>query len=108
MIEPYQWSIEEVQAVKSVYDTPDGRFVLDVILHRLGMLHGQSFSTDPHMTAFQEGRRYVAGNLNNVIETPITEFAERKDTHEPRGRIIQSATKRAGASVRRKSAIASA
>lgn len=71
MIQPYAWTKEEAAAIKALYATDAGRYVLDIIVHRLGMLEGMSFAGDPYTTAFQEGRRYVGGNLNNVLITPM-------------------------------------
>lgn len=82
---PFDWTKEEIAAIKGLYATDAGRYVLDIIVYRLGMLQGASMMSDPHMTAFNEGRRYVAGALHNACVVPLNHLVpERQDEHRNR------------------------
>lgn len=89
----FRWTKEEAGALRALYATDAGRFALDIILHRLGMLNQSSFAPDPHLTAFNEGRRFVAGQLHNALTLPIDQIVK-EDQHERRHGTL-TATERA-------------
>lgn len=93
---PFDWTKEEAAAIKGVYATDAGRFVIDTLIYRLGMLQGASMAPDPHMTAFNEGRRYVAGSLHNAVVTPLDKLVPER-TDEPRHRTITATERASGA-----------
>lgn len=49
-----------VQAYRAVFSTPAGKDVLADILTRGGMVASSFAAGDPHMTAFNEGKRRLA------------------------------------------------
>ena len=89
----YPWTKEEAERIKALYADPGGRLVLEMIIERLGWLNGASFMAgDPYMTAFTEGRRFVARELLTAINVPTEALIK----EEPNGRTrTLTATERA-------------
>lgn len=90
---PYPWTKDEVQIIKAAWATDPGRLALSLIVERLGNLHGASFSPDPYMTAFMEGRRNVARELMVAINNPAEKIVKEAPNEFGHGPI--SATERA-------------
>jgi len=88
----FPWSREDVELVKALYADDGGRRALEFIIERLGNLNGLSFAGDPHVTAFNEGRRFVATELLAAINIPT----DRLVSEAPNGRTrVITATERA-------------
>ena len=86
------WTKREVELVKGLWADEGGRQALEMIIERLGNLAGPSFVADPHMTAFNEGRRFVARELAAAINLPVEQLI----AEEPHGRPrVITATERA-------------
>lgn len=54
------------QAYRQTFATEQGRLVLADVLRRAGLMQS-SFATDPHLTAFREGRRRLALEIVEAI-----------------------------------------
>lgn len=89
----YPWTRKEVELIKALYLDTGGRKALELIVERLGNLNGPSFDNDVHVTAFNEGRRFVARELLSAINLPI-EALINEETHAGQRRI-PTATERA-------------
>lgn len=89
---PYPWTKDEVQVIKAAWASDHGRLALSLIVERLGNLHGASFAPDPHVTAFNEGRRYVARELMVAINNPVDRIVK-EEPDERHGTL--TATERA-------------
>ena len=92
----YVWSKEEAEIVKAAWADEHGRRALELIIGRVCNLMGQSFETDPHATAFNEGRRYVGIALKNAINTPMNKLVRTDDDNRSSGPVA-TATERAAA-----------
>lgn len=88
----YPWSKSEVETIKALYADDGGRRALELIIERLGNLNGLSFSADPHATAFNEGRRFVAIELLAAINIPTDKLVQ--EAPDGRTRVV-TATERA-------------
>lgn len=79
-----EWSREEAQVIKRCYATPEGRDALDLIVQRLALFYRSSFNPDTHVTAFNEGRRFVGSVLDELIHQPLDKFQGMRDVHNNR------------------------
>lgn len=68
---PYPWTKQEAALVRRLWDDEGGRKVLTMLLERMCGLSSLSMSSDPHLTSFNEGRRWVGRQLLDAIETPV-------------------------------------
>ncbi len=95
MTPSYSFTRDEVQIIKAAWSTDAGRLALQLVVERLGNMHGASFDTDPILMAFNEGRRFVARELATAINMPIEKIV--KEQHDDSVRISEpiSATERA-------------
>lgn len=89
----FEWSKEDVQIIKACAATDAGRHALALIVQRLAGITASSFSTDPVVMAFNEGRRWVAIEINDAVSLPISKLVKEPD--EPRTGRILTATERA-------------
>jgi hypothetical protein len=89
----YDFTRDEQAAIKAAWATEHGRAALTVIMERLGMLHLSSFSPDANVTAFNEGRRFVAICVAHAINKPLKESDAGHDI-DSRG-PVPTATERA-------------
>lgn len=80
----FNWSKESAHAVKACWSTPEGRLALSIVVEHLGLIHGDSDSLDPHEMAFTKGRRFVARELMNAINTPLDKLAKEPDVRPNR------------------------
>jgi hypothetical protein len=90
----YKWTKEEAQIIKGSWANDGGRLALTIVVERLGNLQGGSMAADTHMTAFNEGRRWVAQQLATAINMPLDQLVE-KDIERKTGTV--TATERANA-----------
>lgn len=92
----HPWTKREAQIIKAAWATPEGRLALETVVNTLGHMHGRSMTADPHMTAFNEGRRYVAIELAYAINTPLDRMQLTEDDHDrsPGNRQPASTTER--------------
>jgi hypothetical protein len=81
-----QWTRDEAQLIKRCYATPEGRDALDLIVQRLALYYQSSFNPDTHVTAFNEGRRFVGKALDDMIHKPLSTFQGITDANHNRGR----------------------
>lgn len=88
----YAWTKEQVQIIKGCAGTDAGRQALSLIVQELCGITSSSFSTDPAQMAFNEGRRWVAIQINAAVTTPTDHLV--KEPHEPRSNRPISATER--------------
>lgn len=79
MTPEYPWTKEEVQIIKAAWVTDQGRLALNLIVERLGQLHGHSISADPIENALLPGRRFVAVELARAINAPLEQFTKEPD-----------------------------
>lgn len=91
----YQWSKDEVQIIKAAWATDAGKLALQLIVERLCILHGSSYSTDTHEMAFHEGRRFVGRELAHAINTPMEKAVRKKHDDDLIDTKPISATERA-------------
>lgn len=89
----YPWTKEEVQIIKACWASEPGRIALQLVVERLGVLHGDSYDDNPSRMAWIAGRRYVARELMAAINNPVEKIA--KEPHEPRSNRPITATERA-------------
>lgn len=89
----HDWQRADVELIKRLYATDGGRIALEYIMEHLGLLNGPSFAGDPYLTAFQEGRRFVARELLAAINLPVETIVKKEETHG-RPRVL-TATERA-------------
>jgi len=87
----FDFTREEQSALKAAWATDHGRAALTIIIERIGMMHKSSFAPDAHVTAFNEGRRFVAIAVATAINQPLKDAHEHDDTRGP----IPTATERA-------------
>jgi len=87
----FEWTKEEVQMIKRLWASPESQPALKIIIESLGMFHRSSFTPDPHITAFNEGRRYVAISLTEAINANLS---EENGSNTDRGHV-PTATERA-------------
>lgn len=92
----FEWSKEDVQIIKACAATDAGRHALALIVQRLAGITSSSFASDPITMAFNEGRRWVAIELNSAVSLPINKLVKEPD--EPRTGRILTATERAARS----------
>jgi hypothetical protein len=88
----HNWSKDDVSLIKGLYADAGGRRALEFIIEQLGGLLGPSITTDPHVTAFNEGRRFVARELLAAITMPIDKIVQEVPDGRPR---VITATERA-------------
>ena len=69
--EPYAWTKEEAQIIKACWATDAGALALQLVVERLGRLHGGTLSSDALQMAHSEGRRSLAIDLMDAINTPL-------------------------------------
>lgn len=91
MSQPYQWTKDEVDIIKRCWRDDGGRLALQLVVERLGNLHGSSFAENALEMAHGEGRRWVARALMHAINVPLSAFNE--ESHES-GRRISTTTER--------------
>jgi len=89
----YPFAKEEVSILKAAWASDAGKLALNLIIERLGLLHGHSISADPIENALIPGRRFVAVELARAINTPLDQFT--KDTDVRSSSRPVSATERA-------------
>lgn len=68
----FDWTKEEVQMIKRLWASDEHRPALQLIIETLGRFHKPSFDPDSHITAFNEGRRYVAISLTEAINRDLS------------------------------------
>lgn len=89
---PFDWTRREVEIVKGAWATDAGRLALEIVMTRLGDIHGLPPSVDALSLAAHTGRRFVAVALKDAITKPAEQLV--KEPHEPRS-PIRTATERA-------------
>jgi hypothetical protein len=89
----FEWSKDEVQAIKTCVSTDEGRRALGFIVQRLCGITTSSFSTDASHMAFKEGVRWVGIQINDAIMIPTDKLV--KEPHEPRSNRPVTFTERA-------------
>ncbi len=90
MSQAYPWTKEEAAIIKAAWATEQGALALQLVVEQLGMLHQSSFSSDPHVMAFNEGRRFVARELAAAINMPVKQLV--KEHHDDTIRIAEPVT----------------
>lgn len=93
MTPEYPFTKEEVSIIKAAWANDAGRLALELIVDRLGLMHGHSIDSDPVANALLPGRRFVAVELARAINTPLDKFV--KDTDDRSSSRPLSATERA-------------
>ena len=88
----YEFTKEQVQIIKDCAVTDVGRRALSMIVQELCGITSSSFSTDHAQMAFQEGRRWVAIQINAAVTMPTDKLV--KEPHEPRSNRPVTATER--------------
>jgi hypothetical protein len=89
----FEWTKQEAQMIKRLWSNPETRPAMQLIIEELGMLHRPSFNPDSHITAFNEGRRYVAIALTAAINADLR--AEDDGSSDTNRSPIPTATERA-------------
>lgn len=99
MIPDHAWAKEEAQIIKQLWngeaDAHTHRRALQHIVEVLGLINGQALVPgSPDLTAFNEGRRWVARQLQNAVTLPLERLIK-EEKNEPVGHRAISATERA-------------
>lgn len=95
----YDWSKADANRVKTVFDgTADPHSQRQAVVHMVEILCGINqigFDPEnPHMTAFNAGRRWVARQIQNAITIPLDKLVK-EEPNEPRPVHPISTTERA-------------
>ena len=71
---------EEIVALKSVYQgtarEDQQKLALSVIMKKFCMIGGLEFDVDPHIAAFNGGKRLVGLQILDIINTPIEKLVK--------------------------------
>ena len=88
----FDWTKDEVQLIKRLWASDEHRPALQLIIETLGRFHKPSFDPDTHITAFNEGRRYVAIALTEAINRDLSKDGS---SNTDRSSVVPTATERA-------------
>lgn len=66
MKNPFGRKVRLQRALKSIYETPEGKVFFEELLRHCGVTHPK-FSKDPMETAWNEGRRHLAMSYMSLL-----------------------------------------
>ena len=95
----YAWSKAEAETVRAVFNGgADAHMQRRAIVHIVEMLCGTNRISlspgSPDLTAFNEGRRWVARQIQNALTLPLDKLVK-EEKNEPRPNRLPTATERA-------------